>query len=516
MRETRRPTLRHLLLLLNIVLLGLPLLAIFALPIFDSYLIRQTERRLIAEAVVVAELYRGAHATASGADGTASIRPPGRDGERYTPYEAVLDLRYETLPPKTRTQPRTRVADPAADGAGAQISPLLRNVKVFNLSGIRVFDASGCVVASSGDNTSRCYTDHREVRAALDGEYSAIVRRRDEPGPPPPLRSIRRRSDLRVFVSLPVFSGGEVIGAVRVSRTSLSPLEALYRHRGKAATIALLCTIVVPAVTYFLSHQISKPVRSLTALAEATARGEEVPPFEPTPLAPREVIRLADAFSAMTERLRERARATLDYANHVSHELKTPLTGISGAVELLQDQYDEMSTEQRRRFLANVESDARRMEALVGRLLALARIEAAPDEAVAIELSDFVPAIMGRYGERVAISLADDLPPLRMSPDHLESALRNLVDNALRHGPEVPVEVSVRRERERVAIAVRDRGPGVPEAYRDRIFERFFTTERDRGGSGLGLSFVRAVAESRGGRVDFDSGPDGTTFHLLL
>ena len=106
---------------------------------------------------------------------------------------------------------------------------------------------------------------------------------------------------------------------------------------------------------------------------------------------------------------------------------------------------------------------------------------------------------------------------MAINPDHLEAAVRNLVDNAVRHGGDQPVE----RARRRAAAAasssqVRDRGPRHQRRQPRRVFDRFFTTERDRGGTGLGLAIVRAVAETRGGHVDFDTGPGGTTFTLVV
>ena len=101
-------------------------------------------------------------------------------------------------------------------------------------------------------------------------------------------------------------------------------------------------------------------------------------------------------------------------------------------------------------------------------------------------------------------------------PDHLESALRNLIENAIRHGEGHAVRLEAFRKRDRVAIRVRDRGRGISPANHKRIFERFFTTERDRGGSGLGLAIAKAVAETRGGHLEYETGPAGTCFELLL
>ena len=119
-------------------------------------------------------------------------------------------------------------------------------------------------------------------------------------------------------------------------------------------------------------------------------------------------------------------------------------------------------------------------------------------------------------GGEIELELAEDLPSLLMHRDHLDTAVRNLLDNAAIHGGGKAVRVRARRRGPRVEISVRDAGPGISPANRERIFERFFTTARGAGGTGLGLSIVRAVADARGGSVEFDSGPDGSEFRLVL
>jgi signal transduction histidine kinase len=388
---------------------------------------------------------------------------------------------------------------------------------VFNLSGVRVLDEQGCVVASSRGELGACLDHLEEVQAALAGRYGVAVRQRISDEPPPPLNSIRRRGTLRVFSAVPVFLDGRVVGVVRLSRTSVSPLESLWTHWGKIALLLFVCLVVTPAITYLLSHAISSPVRMLTRSAEAIARGEPAEPFVPGPFAPRELRVLSASIERMTAQLRERASYVLEFASNVTHELKTPITAIAGAVELLQDQAHPMSEEQRQRFLANVAEDARRMERLVHRLLQLARIQNVPDEIEQIDVARFLEALVARHDAPIRLELAPELPALAMNRDHLEAAVRNLIDNAIRHGAGKPIDVSARvSDDRRISIGVRDRGPGIREAHRARIFDRFFTTRRDEGGTGLGLSIVKAVADTRGGRVELDTGPDGTELRLIL
>ena len=146
----------------------------------------------------------------------------------------------------------------------------------------------------------------------------------------------------------------------------------------------------------------------------------------------------------------------------------------------------------------------------------LARIESVrkPDEQIV--LGPFLAELAQRYKGLVRIELTDPRQELAIPRDHLETALHNLLDNAVRHGLGKPVEVRVSREDGCSVISVRDRGPGVSEANKPRIFDRFFTTEREQGGTGLGLSIVKAIADSRGGSIDFRRDGDQTEFRLLL
>ena len=218
----------------------------------------------------------------------------------------------------------------------------------------------------------------------------------------------------------------------------------------------------------------------------------------------------------MTERLRDRARDLAEYAAEVTHELKGPITAIRGATELLREQWPAMDAAQRDRFLANVDVDAARMERLVSRLLHLARIGSAPDAADRVDVAAFFRTLAERFGHAVKVELQRPPAEVAIAADHLHSAVQNLVENAVRHRGERPVEVTVDGRDGRLVVTVRDHGPGISEANRHRVFQRFFTTCPDEGGTGLGLAIVKAVAERYRGAVTWRTGPQGTTFELVL
>ncbi|HOX44327.1 MAG TPA: ATP-binding protein [Myxococcota bacterium] len=510
-------SLTWLLLALNALVLVVPGLAYLGLRLFESQLVRQTESKLIGEAVVLAETWREFWLEAQGVPSAQapSIRPLDASDERFYPIEPRLDAGAPRLPPVEAPTEFCPEGDGPAWQAGRRLQPILERAKAFNLTAARVVDAQGCTVATSGLWSGARLGGLPEVRRALSGSYASVTRARLSDEPKPALGSISSRGEVRLFVALPIVSGGQVVGAVWASRTSLDPLKAAWLLRRPVALALGLSALLTAAFSLLMAGLFTRPLRRLTAAAQAIARGEPGPALEPGRLAPAEFHRLGTALASMTRQLSERADYIAGFATNVSHELKTPIASIRGAAELLRDEPD-MPPEQRARFHGNVLAAAQRMERLVARLLELARIQTAPEAAQDIALEPFLARLLQGYSGRVVLAPGAAPGPLRMNPDHLESALRNLLDNAARHGAGQPVELSVARRGARLAFAVRDHGPGISEANRRRLFERFFTTERDRGGTGLGLSIVRAVAETRGGEVDVETGPGGTTFTLVV
>jgi two-component system sensor histidine kinase ChvG len=319
-----------------------------------------------------------------------------------------------------------------------------------------------------------------------------------------------------VFTALPVFSDGRVIGVVATTRTGLDALSSLWQiRRGLfvAVGVGLAVTILISGLC---ARAIAGPMHSITRKANAIARGETAGDFVARGFTPKEIRALSEALDVMTKKLRAQADYVADFATTVSHELKTPIAAIHGATELLQD-WEGMEPEQRSRFLNNMLQDCERMERLVTRLLALAKIESAaalPSARVSVE--PFCRELLARYGADVQLVVKAPPREIEIAEEHLASAITNLVDNAVRHGRGQPVVVELDSDAGRLAVVVEDQGSGISPANQKKVWDRFFTTERDRGGTGLGLSIVQAIVQARRGHVDFESSPRGTRFRLLL
>lgn len=505
----RALSIKYWLLIANAFLLLVPLFGLIFLRLWDRHLVRVTEERLIAESTLVAEawLQELRRELGNGAE------PIERGRRAQVPPRLVGS--YPVLPVASPSQRRVERQDTPVWRAAAQVDVLLHRVRSRGATAMYVLDMQGCVLATAGQRIGMCLDHLPEVQEALGGVYAARARERAIP------RSltasdISRSGAIRVSTAFPVRLDGAIVGVVHASQRSGGPLEAVLEHRNIVLFAAFTCVGLMLGVTGFLTWAISRPVRQVTQAAQAVARGEP-PPVIPVPLlAPAELGVLSDSVNRMTELLTDRAEYIANFAAAVSHELKSPITSIHGAVELLQDEGETMSPEQRRRFLDNIAAATKRMHRLVNRLLELARIQSAPEQAEEVDVRRFFTALAASYGTQVRLDLTASPEHLLIPPDHLDAAVRNLIDNGLRHGGAAPVDVCVRAESMGTVIEVRDYGTGISEGNRRRIFERFFTTERDRGGTGLGLAIVQAVAETRGGRVEFETSPQGSTFRLVV
>jgi signal transduction histidine kinase len=231
-----------------------------------------------------------------------------------------------------------------------------------------------------------------------------------------------------------------------------------------------------------------------------------------------EIRDLYQDFRVMADAIAVRSRYLRDFAAAVSHEFKTPLAGITGAVELLDDHFDTMTPDERRRFLGNISADSARLSQLVGRLMDLARADMAmPQAGVASELAPAARRVADAQGRDITVIL--DLPeglPLVAAPEAtVETVLTTLVENSRQAGARA---VTIRAEAvgDEVVLRIADDGPGVPPADRDRLFEPFFTSRRETGGTGLGLSIARSLLAASQGRIGLVEGEAGAVFEVGL
>jgi two-component system sensor histidine kinase KdpD len=246
-----------------------------------------------------------------------------------------------------------------------------------------------------------------------------------------------------------------------------------------------------------------------------------------------------NAFAAQLSTVRERARlsteaataSALGQANElraallqaVSHDLRTPLASIKAAASSLRQTDVTWNKEEIDEFLGTIEDEVDRLNALVGNLLDMSRLQAGVIRPMmrAVHLEEVVPAALASLGERartVESNVSESLPPVLGDAALLERVIANLVENALKFSPpELPVRIEAGAVHDLVYLRIVDQGPGIAPADRDRVFQPFQRLgDVDRTtGVGLGLAVARGFVDAMGGELDLDDTPGGGTTAIV-
>ncbi|HYO55478.1 HAMP domain-containing sensor histidine kinase [Archangium sp.] len=512
-RERARPRLWMVFAAVGLGALVLALLGLAFVRVYDNQLIRQTETELIAQGVVVSSVYREllSAKVGTGDYGLTRLVPwpfPSPAGSHLRPILPSLRASDEVLP-AAREPPFSAVpAEPRAQQAGDQLSPLLIHVGRSTLAGIRVVDPQGVVVASSSSGFGTTLMARDEVQRALRGEPRSVLRRRISDSEDAPLASLSRDTGVRVTVVLPVLKEDRVWGAVVLSRTPMTFAKALYVDRWNLTATMLVLLGVVALMSLAAAALVVRPVRALVRQTRAIAASAPEG-FEPVarPVV-EELAELSESLAGMATALRDRNQYIRSFAANVSHEFKTPLASIQGAVELLRDSADSMTPGQRERFLSNIDADARRLTRLVQRLLELARADSLVARPARTELAPLLESLAERaraQGLSVEVGAVPAGLVLGLPAEVLEDIVWQLIINASQHGGEgvrVRIEADAAGGEGRGRVVVRDDGKGISESNRARVFDAFFTTARERGGTGLGLTIAQSMLRAFGASLE--------------
>lgn len=304
---------------------------------------------------------------------------------------------------------------------------------------------------------------------------------------------------------------------VRVSE-DLAPLEGrLAALGGLVAILASVAAVVVLIFAAMISRRVVRPLRALAAAAAAIRAGRAA--AIPRRGTGDEVEHLAEHLDSAFTRLEESAQRQARFTSDASHELRNPISAIRSNAEVALRR--ERTPEEYRGFLEAIRADAARMGEIVEALLLLARTDrerdAARHEPVDLAaLARDAAAGQAEGAARLRVATAGPLP-VSGDPILLRVLADNLISNALRYSPpDAPVEVRATRDGG-PTLAVADRGPGVPEAERALIFERFYrgsAAPPGSAGSGLGLALVAEIARLHGAHCEMDSAPGRTEFRV--
>ncbi len=377
---------------------------------------------------------------------------------------------------------------------------------------VTITDAGGRVVLDSGgapgDPPSALgadYSQWRDVHRTLQGAYGARATRSIE--------TDERTSVM--YVAAPVRDGARVIGVVTVAKPLATVQQFIDRAQRRLFVASLWLLGLSTAVGVLVTLWMVMSVRKLKAYATHVHAGVRVP----VPSLPGELGDLAVAVDEMRVRLEERER--LEHTvRALTHELKSPLTAIQGAAELLGE---ALPAADRERFALQIQEQSLRLRDLVDRMLALSRLEGLraiehPQPVALLALVDGVVDGGAAIAEQRGVALqwepgARDDATLRGDPEALELLFSNLLANALDFAPDgSTITLAFRRHGHHAQFTLRDTGPGVDAFALPQLGQRFFSLPRPRDGrrgSGLGLAIVRQAAALHGGSVAFEPAQPG-------
>jgi signal transduction histidine kinase len=346
------------------------------------------------------------------------------------------------------------------------------------------------------------FSMREEIKAARNGNYARVLEYdADEKGQ-------------YLAAALPIIKNDDIIGVIAIRGSTSRVAAEVGRLTARLIITATVVILFCMFVAYLLSMSISRPVRSLENTCARIARGERRVALK-GPWGAAELKSLAGSFRNMLDKLEQKMQYIGDFVHNLSHELKTPITSIRGAAELLADGavHDPEAAE---RFVDNITRETARLQTLVQDILDLGRLEndSIIMKAERIEFPLVVENALNSVKMRLIareleLSVDYDEEPLEVNVDVMwfERVVKNLLTNAIKHTPDGgAINISVRREDGFLRTIVSDTGCGIPDEDMTRIFERFYTRERGKDkrapkGTGLGLAIAKHIVGLHDGEI---------------
>ncbi len=370
----------------------------------------------------------------------------------------------------------------------------LSDEQLFDMRDLRT-EGAGFALLIQADG-QRAFTDFNRSQADFPAELLATVGLGT---------SAQQRYELEGVPYVAVGIDMPAVGAKYFEALPMESTESNLRAIATALIIGSIVTILLAgALGWWTSRRLLRPLsRVATAAGEIASGGLDARlPAETDP----DLDRLASSFNEMADAVQTRIEREARFASDVSHELRSPITALTAAVEVLDGRRSDLP-ERTQQALDVVVSQVRRFDSMVMDLLELSRIDAGSTELHRedVDPRDLIPRIAQRYGfGEVPVEFDRKVPPLvKLDKLRFERILANLLENAREHGGG-PVRVSMEmRGRHAFVLGVDDAGPGVARGERSRIFERFArgSAARHRVGTGLGLALVAEHAQAHGGEA---------------
>lgn len=500
-RRKWRPPMVLVVVLVCAALLAVPTIALLALRISTNRFVQETEQSLTRQAAIYAAVY----ATAFDAlEGDAPGEQLSQQKQAFWNADVqvvphVLNLREADILP---TRPEGREISDTRDTRHLKLAPelwgLARRAKRSTLSGVVLLDHQGVDILSE---SALSFADLPEVQSALKGEVGAVLRWRGDTSGNHTRTSISRETGFRVFVTFPVIVHDRVVGIVYLSRTPNNLGKYLYEERF-ALLVLLGVTMLGAAILGALLLRLQlRPIRALRDQSWRVASGIQTE-LEPLPhYGTRELAELGGSVITMARSLSERSKEISTFTDHVTHELKSPVTGIIGAAELLGTQ--DLPPDARIQLVNNIASQGNRMHLLLAQLREMTQsrqlVRGGPSKLAEMRID--------APGLEVILQNPDAILPL--SQEHGEVILGHMAQNALAHDA-THLELTW----DGIKLRISDNGKGLSATDLDRLTQPFFTTRREEGGTGMGLAICVAILQQYDASLQPVISPNGAVFDV--
>jgi len=329
-----------------------------------------------------------------------------------------------------------------------------------------------------------------------------------------------------LYVAVGVRYEGNILGYLVLSRPIAPAYTEVYQQWFELGSATLPVIALVIGAGLWLSGTISRPVQQLRNSALKMAEGDLSTRIKSD--AQDEVGQLAQTFNYMAEQLESLMKTQRSFVSNAAHELRTPLMTLKLRVEALED--DALATDERTRYLREIQQEVDHMAELVSSLLVLARIDegrhkrngSVTDTASTLhDIARYWRITAKQVGLACDSQIPSDLPDLPLTPNDLRQVLDNLLGNAIKYTAEGEVSLVVEQRPGQVIMRVHDTGIGFTPVQKTQLFTRFYRSEQARGdfdGNGLGLSIVQAILQQYGASITSasDGIGKGATFTVAV
>ena len=396
-----------------------------------------------------------------------------------------------------------------ADISGIKKQSADYRVYITDINGIVIFDSSNFAVGQD-------YSKWNDVYLTLRGKYGV----RSSPIVPNASKSDLSRSDSIMYIAAPIKDGSAIIGSLTVAKSNRTVLPFIERAQYKIMRWGALLLVLSLIIGSLFTWRFTRKINALRDYALNISQGKKATP--PTS-SNDELTDLAKAMQTMRNEL-DGKQYVQENVQHLTHELKSPITAIQAALELISP---NMPPEDQARFLAQIKAQSSRVQTIIQNMLGLAALEHQQQlqHVTNVNLSELIQTQITHLsqkshaiGANIHAACRADIS-IQADSFLLGQAIVNLLENALDFSPpNSETYVNVIEENKQIQISVKDQGTGIPDYALNKIFDKFYSLPRpstNQKSTGLGLNFVQEVAKLHGGSVSLKNDVDGGAIAII-